>query len=129
MLQDIFYTCYTLLHGYWENSVWPDIYTYSGILLFLTSSFVAILFYWVLNRISAKYYKLKHWFFFLGINAFINTCWALICSYFVGEFIGLPAEVLLFAFVNFFYSIVLFFVISMIIKRGSPHAKYTPLNF
>lgn len=105
-----------------------DVYSYAGYTLLLVTGICCYLYYYVLAKKPGYYFKLRYWLLFMGISAMI----VLAATYFLSaselkKFSSLrpPSFAWNLAVINTLYSLVLFWIISVFIKWGSP-AKTTP---
>ncbi|AKD05768.1 hypothetical protein PKOR_16195 [Pontibacter korlensis] len=100
----------------------------TGLMLFIISLAMVVVYYYVLNRMmSTGLYKTQHWVMFLILNAII--AFIIPITQVTGNEIETHAYTYMFAFVNVVYSLILFFVFSILLKRGSVQAWTTPMKW
>jgi len=124
---DTFYGIFEDL-THWDT--WYDKgYTLGFIILLTISLLFSLLYYQVFGRRGAYFASMKSWFFF-GI-----ICWFLVflISLFVeGNLVfklvlsEFYIEIWIFSLINAFYSLALFTLLSIGLKRFSIHSKYIP---
>lgn len=110
------------------DSFYYIIYPTSGVWLIIISLIFCFLFYYYFNYHYGRYYKIKWFIVFLVLNSLIVFLVTFGISYFnLHKFsCTLFSQYLSFGLINFFYSALLFFIISIIIKWWSPMGKRTP---
>lgn len=117
-----------------------NLYVGIFIWLFFISLFVALLFYYIINH--PKLNNWWGWLIFVGINAIINFVWGwqwtqtdLVAGKMVeydvqtGQNVALDittSNCLCFGVSNAILSLIMFFILSMIIKWGSTNASHAP---
>jgi hypothetical protein len=104
------------------------IYQTSGFVLFGFTISFCVLFYYYFNLKFGNYYKLKTFLIFMLLNSSIIGIFTYIIvrsnlSKFSCIFSG---QYLSFSFINFLYGMILFFIISIVIKKWSPMGYKTP---
>ena len=115
----------------WQT--WSDIgYTIGFIILMATTLIVSAIYYLLLGRKSMRYSTMGKWSSFLGINFILVFLLTLIIegiSVFDLAFGDFFIKLWVFTIINALYSLVLFFVWSLIFKRFSIFSKYIPVKF
>lgn len=100
----------------------------TGLMLFIITLAIVILYYYVLNRVmSTGLYKTQHWVMFLILNAII--AFIIPVMQVSSNDIETHSYTYMFAFVNVVYSLILFFVFSILLKKGSVQAWTTPMKW
>lgn len=99
-----------------------------GIITIAITIVLCCLFYFLFGRMRNKiWFKLSHWIITLSINSSLNFSMAIMqAKWNVAGFVmtgGYPFKV---ALINAILSAVLFFLLSIIIKRWSIYSKYVP---
>lgn len=98
----------------------------------LTLLFVFI-FYYIMNGISnnARYNRTSYWVILMLLNSIIAFFLALrkIGKVMEVHFEDYETYFYVFALENAFYSIILFMVLSLLLKNWSRHAPFTPVKF
>lgn len=99
-----------------RDAFFTNVYQWSGIILFLVTVISCLLYYFYFNKRFGNYYSKRTWFKFMFVTSFIIA----ILSFFVGRsFVSTficPTTPLVawVSVINFFYGLVLFFIISLI---------------
>lgn len=133
MIQNFFSGLYELVLGRplpanYTNDYREVVFPNTGLQLFLLTLALVVVYYYVLNRlISTGLYKTKHWVIVLLLNAAIAFAIPLIQV--SNNDIETHSYTYMFAFVNTVYSLILFFVFSLLLKRGSVQAWTTPTKW
>ncbi|WP_239020948.1 hypothetical protein [Pontibacter arcticus] len=133
MIQNFFSGLYELFLGRplpanFTNDYREVIFPNTGLMLLLITLALVLIYYYVLNSMmSTGLYKTKHWVLFLVLNAII--AFAIPIFQVQGNEVEVHSYTYTFAFVNTLYSIVLFFVFSILLKRGSVQAWTTPTKW
>ncbi len=105
-----------------------SIYPLSGVLLVVSTLLLCIIYYYWFNLRFGKFYKRKSYFFFMIINSFVIGLISFIVakSYLAKFNCTVTSQYLNFGVINFTYGAVLFFIVSILIKKWSPMGKKTP---
>jgi len=126
MLLSIFSNFYQLISGAHQNV--PDyvdeVYDNVGVPTLIIVAIITAVFYLLLGRWKPIFFKSGHWIFTLLLTAIIAAVFAFTSAYrVIGE-----ADNYMFRFslMNSIFSAVLFFILSIILKRLSIFAKRTP---
>ncbi|CAN5783755.1 hypothetical protein BH24BAC1_BH24BAC1_32050 [soil metagenome] len=133
MIQNFFSGLYELVLGRplpanFTNDYREVVFPNTGLQLFLITLALVVVYYYVLNRlISTGLYKTRHWLLVLLLNAVIAFAIPLIQV--SNNDIETHSYTYMFAFVNTVYSLILFFVFSLLLKRGSVQAWTTPTKW
>lgn len=133
MIQNFFSGLYELVLGRplpanYTNDYREVVFPNTGLQLFLITLALVVVYYYVLNRlISTGLYKTRHWIIMLVLNAAIAFAIPLIQV--SNNDIETHSYTYMFAFVNTVYSFILFFVFSLLLKRGSVQAWTTPTKW
>jgi hypothetical protein len=116
-----------------EESIYPLVGSITVVIVF----FVPVFYYLVLNRNTAMLHRLKHWLIFLvlcTIAIFLISYW-MIDSMYQGNGFGSYGSdnsstdnsvMWDFCIKNTILFMIIFFIVSLILKRFSIHAKKTP---
>ncbi|MBA9076125.1 hypothetical protein [Rufibacter quisquiliarum] len=133
MIQNFFSGLYELFLGRpmpanftqdYREVIFPN----TGLLLLVISLALVVLYYYVFNRVmSTGFYKPKHWVVMLLLNAVI--AFAVPIMQVNGNGVETHSYTYTFAFVNAVLSLVLFFVFSLLLKKGSVQAWTTPMRW
>ncbi len=107
-----------------RDRFFSDIYTNSVLILFFLTICSCLFYYYYLNGKFGRYYKRRTYYFIMLINGLLVgtiTYWSSVST--LSSFIC-PTMRLSFslAFINFLYSIVLFFLLSLVIVKILPLA-------
>ncbi len=95
-----------------------------GIVTFVASIVVAMIYYLLVNRMTDKFDQIVHWFIFLSIALVFAFVFAYaIANPYIDE--GNPQPVL-FWVMNTVYALVYFFVASVLLKKASKFATKIP---
>ncbi|MCH8535205.1 MAG: hypothetical protein LAT51_09070 [Flavobacteriaceae bacterium] len=139
MLKDLIANFYELWGGAYlgefSNQMFDnDLYFPVALYSIIIALVITVLYYYVLNRPNIA--KLKIWFLFLMIGAITNAIIAYVSAYndlteifaSINEELpkSFPSDMLMFALINAFWTLVLIFVFSIIIKWKSPNSSYIP---
>ncbi|MER2999511.1 hypothetical protein [Pontibacter populi] len=133
MIQKFFWGLYEMFLGRpipanFTNDYREVVFPNTGLLLVIITLAIVILYYYVLNRVmSTGLYKTQHWVMFLVLNAII--AFIIPITQVTGNEIETHSYTYMFAFLNVIYSIILFFVFSIVLKRGSVQAWTTPMKW
>lgn len=133
MIQKFFSGLYELFLGRpipanFTNDYREVVFPNTGLQLILITLAMVLIYYYLLNRImSTGWYKTQHWVLFLLLNAVIAFAIPLIQVSNNG--IETHSYTYMFAFVNTVYSLILFFLLSILLKRGSVQAWTTPMKW
>ena len=129
MLEGIFDFLYSLVLGYhetYENEYVTDIFPMVGLMMILASAALSAIFYLVLNRTTAKYSTSVYWILFLVLNAIIAFVYAIVKAKEGTAEVSTDNYMILFAAINAAYSVVFYFIFSLIFRKFSLHAERTP---
>lgn len=105
-----------------------DIYSSSVVVLLLITILILVFYYHVLNRFRGTYYGRRTWFIWMAVSfALVFTLTYLNASLVMKSFF-LPVGGYLFwlSMINGIYSIILYFVLSFLVRLGSPAGSNTP---
>ncbi|GGK68099.1 hypothetical protein ACD591_16850 [Rufibacter glacialis] len=133
MIQNFFSGLYELFLGRpmpanFTNDYREVIFPNTGIQLILISLALVLLYYYVLNRaMSTGLYKPKHWIILLIINAVI--AFIVPISQVSSNGVETHSYTYTFALVNAILSLILFFIFSLLLKKGSVQAWTTPMKW
>ena len=133
MIQKFFSGLYELILGRpipanFTNDYREVVFPNTGLMLFIITLAIVLVYYYVLNRVmSTGLYKTQHWVMFLILNAII--AFIIPITQVTGNEIETHSYTYMFAFVNVIYSLILFFVFSILLKRGSVQAWTTPMKW
>lgn len=133
MIQNFFSGLYELFLGRpipanFTNDYREVVFPNTGLQLFLITLVMVLIYYYVLNRmLSTGLYKTQHWVIFLLLNAVI--AFAIPLMQVSNNDIEMHSYTYMFAFVNTIYSLILFFLFSILLKRGSVQAWTTPMKW
>lgn len=133
MIQNFFTSLYELFLGRpmpatFTNDYREVIFPNTGLLLVLISLVMVVLYYYVFNRaLSTGLYKPKHWVIMLLINAI--AAFMIPVMQVSNNGVETHSYTYTFAFVNAILSLVLFFVFSLLLKKGSVQAWTTPMKW
>ncbi|RNI30667.1 hypothetical protein [Rufibacter latericius] len=133
MIQNFFSGLYELFLGRpmpanYTNDYREVVFPNTGIQLILISLAMVILYYYVFNRVmSTGFYKPKHWIIMLIINAVI--AFIVPITQVNGNGIETHSYTYTFALVNAILSLILFFIFSLLLKKGSVQAWTTPMKW
>jgi hypothetical protein len=127
MLLTIFSPFYEWICG--SNGESPEyndngIYDSVGFITVAVTLLLTIVFYVLLGRWKPVFYTIRDWIITLFINAFIGFGLAFTSA--KGELGSIDGYLIRFAIINAIFTIVLFFMLSIILKRASIFAKRTP---
>ena len=114
-----------------RNTFNNDIYPSVGVMLIAVTLFFCLLYYYGLNNLPGYYFKIKYWFLFMLISVLsIAFLTYFLSSNEVKMFSIVKPQKFITALVmvNMFYSIILFYILSICIKWITP-AKTTPKFF
>jgi hypothetical protein len=127
-MEDFFTGIYEFILGILQPE-WSEVCLTVGIILIVVSLISAAVYYFVLNAFFMHWFKIQKWFLVMLINSLLMT----IISYSIAinrlQTPWLDGTVLGFAFINFFYAAVVYFIASCVFFRWSPRARYTPFQF
>ncbi|GAB2536959.1 hypothetical protein [Rufibacter soli] len=133
MIQNFFSGLYELFLGRplpanYTNDYREVVFPNTGLTLFLITLGMVLLYYYVFNRLmSTGFYKTQHWTIMLVLNAVI--------AFFIpimqvnSNGIETHSYTYTFAFVNAVLSVILFFLFSLLFKKGSVQAWTTPMKW
>lgn len=112
-----------------RNMLYTSTYLNAGVVLVATSLTVCVLYYYYFNMRFGRYYSSASWFRFAIINMVLT---AVVTFLIVHNDLGkmsIPVKGYYFSLtlINIVYSIILFFIISMLIKWKSPMGKRSPI--
>ncbi|WP_245964610.1 hypothetical protein [Rufibacter immobilis] len=133
MIQNFFSGLYELFLGRpmpanYTNDYREVIFPNTGLQLILITLALVIVYYYVLNRaLSTGFYKPMHWVIMLIINAAIAFAVPLIQVNSNG--VETHSYTYTFALVNAVLSLLLFFIFSLLLKKGSVQAWTTPVKW
>ncbi|MBD1396373.1 hypothetical protein H9Q13_04290 [Pontibacter sp. JH31] len=133
MIQNFFSGLYELFLGRpipanFTNDYREVVFPNTGLQLFIITLAIVLIYYYVLNRmLSTGLYKTQHWVMFLLLNAVIAFIIPIVQVSSNG--IETHSYTYMFAFVNTIYSLILFFLFSILLKRGSVQAWTTPMKW
>lgn len=133
MIQNFFSGLYELVLGRplpanYTNDYREVVFPNTGLQLFIITLALVVVYYYVLNRLmSTGLYKTGHWVIMLLLNAVL--AFAIPLFQVNNNAIETHSYTYMFAFVNTVYSLILFFVFSLLLKRGSVQAWTTPTKW
>lgn len=133
MIQKLFWGLYELFLGRpipanFTNDYREVVFPNTGLLLVIITLAIVLIYYYVLNRMmSTGLYKTQHWVMFLVLNAII--AFIIPIMQVNGNGIETHSYTYMFAFLNVVYSVILFFLFSILLKRGSVQAWTTPMKW
>ncbi|WP_299762040.1 hypothetical protein [uncultured Pontibacter sp.] len=133
MIQQFFSGLYEMVLGRpipanFTNDYREVVFPNTGLMLFIITLAIVILYYYVLNRVmSTGLYKTQHWVMFLILNAII--AFIIPVTQVSSNDIETHSYTYMFAFVNVVFSLILFFVFSILLKKGSVQAWTTPMKW
>ncbi|WP_299700281.1 hypothetical protein [uncultured Pontibacter sp.] len=133
MIQKFFWGLYEMFLGRpipanFTNDYREVVFPNTGLLLIIITLAIVLIYYYVLNRMmSTGLYKTQHWVMFLVLNAIIAFIIPVVQVNANG--IDTHSYTFMFAFLNVIYSLVLFFLFSILLKRGSVQAWTTPVKW
>ncbi|WP_210464918.1 hypothetical protein [Rufibacter roseolus] len=133
MIQNFFSGLYELFLGRpmpanYTNDYREVVFPNTGIQLILISLALVILYYYVFNRVmSTGFYKPIHWTIMLIINAVI--AFIVPITQVNNNGIETHSYTYTFALVNAILSLILFFIFSLLLKKGSVQAWTTPMKW
>lgn len=126
MLLSIFSSLYEVIIG--ENSNYPEyregIFSTVGLITFIISVVICLIFYLGLGRWKPGFHKISHWIITLVINS--SICFGLSFSMAKGELGESDGYMIRFALVNALYALIYFIIFSLLLKRFSIFPKRTP---
>ena len=122
----VFTPVYEVLIG--ANPLNPEyrdgVFASVGLVSILSSLIICAVFYVALGRWKPVFHKVVHWMITLSICAIIGFSIAYVLT---GNEIGtVDGYAMRFAFINSFYAMIYFSVLSILFKRFSIFAKHTP---
>ncbi len=130
------FAVFSNLRLYFNDTLFQSFFLLASIIALV----VALLYYFVITNIKVQYSKLGYWLLFLLIAAVFSALvtylwhWSNIAQA-KTQNIGQPAVInainegmLKYAFGNFVITGILYFIISLIIKRFNPHTTHTPFK-
>lgn len=126
MLLSIFSNLYQLISGAHQSV--PDyvdeVYDNVGVPTLIIVSIITAIFYLLLGRWKPIFFKSGHWVFTLLLTAIIAAAFAFASAMkVIGE---ADSYMFRFSLMNGIFSAILFFILSVILKRLSIFAKRTP---
>jgi uncharacterized membrane protein HdeD (DUF308 family) len=133
MIQNFFSGLYELFLGRpmpanFTNDYREVVFPNTGILLLVITLAMVVLYYYVLNRVmSTGLYKPKHWAIMLVLNAVI--AFAIPIIQVNSNNVETHSYTYTFALVNAVLSLLLFFIFSLLLKKGSVQAWTTPMKW
>lgn len=127
MLLSIFSTLYELVIG--ENYNYTEyrgsIFSSVGILSFIISVVIALIFYVGLGRWKPVFHKITHWL--ITILVVVIVGFGLAFNIANGVLVHVDGYLIQFALFNSIYSALYFIIFSFVFKRFSIYSKRTPL--
>lgn len=133
MIQNFFSGLYELFLGRpmpanFTNDYREVVFPNTGLLLLIITLALVVLYYYVFNRVmSTGLYKPKHWVVMLIINAII--AFVIPIMQVNNNEIDTHSYTYTFALVNAVLSLILFFIFSLLLKKGSVQAWTTPMKW
>lgn len=125
----LFTSLYEVFIG--ENPDYPEyregIFSSVGLLTFLLAAVIAAVFYAGLGRWRPVFEKTSHWFITLALAALLGFLLAYTQAR--GTLGATDSYTTRFALFNALYSVVYFFLFSILFKRFSIYARHTPFKF
>ena len=130
MLNELFASLYETL--FYTNDFSGDLfnenlYTIIGLVMVVTSLLIPVLYYKIIDRV--KFSKISIWLVFLSLSVIFNFLFCYMYSYNYLSALGLDyssGEYLSFSFINAFYSLLVGFLFSLILKNFSTNCKKVP---
>lgn len=118
-------TCDAILH----SSLCDDLFNYGyyikiGGTCIVVSLVMVMIFYKLIDNPSFRQWY--HWATILAVNFVINFMIGFLIPYLDSKIISLFIDVFKYALLNSFFSIVCFFILSLIVKRFSKNCQTTP---
>lgn len=115
----------------WDT--WTEIgYTIGFLILFISSAVFNTIFYLYLGKRTINYATTGKWTLFLFLNFFVVFALTLIIEttyIFELSFGEIFPKLWVFTFLNACYSLLFFFLLSLVFKRFSVFSKYIPVKF
>ena len=117
-------SCGQAVRNNFQNQVYPE----AGIILIITTLAVSLLYYYYLNFKFGRYYSLTSWFWMMLTNSLIIG----VITYFITRGnLGKPMcpvsnYIIWMGIINSVYGVLLFFLVSLVLKIKSPMGKKTP---
>ena len=111
-----------------RDRFYMDIYQSSGLILFIVTIIICFLYYYYFNNKFGNYYRKKTYFSFMITNSLVIGFFSYIIvkSNLSKLNCATSSQYLSIILINFLYGLILFFVISIIIKWWSTFGKRTP---
>lgn len=130
MLNELFASLYETL--FYTNDFSGDLfnenlYTIIGLVMVVTSLLIPVLYYKIIDIV--KFSKISIWLVFLSLSVIFNFLFCYVYSYNYLSALGLDyssGEYLSFSFINAFYSLLVGFLFSLILKNFSTNCKKVP---
>ena len=130
MLNEFFASLYETL--FYTNDFSGDLfnenlYTIIGLVMVVTSLLIPVLYYKIIDTV--KFSKISIWLVFLSLSVIFNFLFCYMYSYNYLSALGLDyssGEYLSFSFINAFYSLLVGFLFSLILKNFSTNCKKVP---
>ncbi|SFN22425.1 hypothetical protein SAMN05421738_108158 [Algoriella xinjiangensis] len=130
MLNELFASLYETL--FYTNDFSGDLfnenlYTIIGLVMVVTSLLIPVLYYKIIDTV--KFSKISIWLVFLSLSVIFNFLFCYMYSYNYLSALGLDyssGEYLSFSFINAFYSLLVGFLFSLILKNFSTNCKKVP---
>jgi hypothetical protein len=124
---------YFLFEDLQNWSTWTEIgYTIGFLILLISSLIFNTIYYLFLGRRGMRYATTGKWTLFLFLNFFFVFTLTLITEttyIFELNFREIFPKLWVFTLINAVYSLVIFFLLSLIFKRFSVFSKYIPVKF
>jgi hypothetical protein len=107
-----------------QNKIYPEI----GLYLIVLTVIFSVFYYYYLNSRFGRYYSLGSWFFLLGLCSIAVwlTTWLRARSILEDPIIDVSSQLLWIGIINAIYAAVLFVLLALLLKWGSPMGKRTP---
>lgn len=104
-----------------RDILFNDIYQYSGIILLSICLISCLLYYFYFNKRFGKYYKRRTWAIWMVITSIIVSLFTFIIGYSsLSSFLSPTTHLIAWlSVINFFYSLILFFILSIICQLVS----------
>jgi glucan phosphoethanolaminetransferase (alkaline phosphatase superfamily) len=128
MLLSIFSSLYELIIG--ENADFPEyregIFDSVGLITFIFAIVICLLFFVVIGRLKSLLDRMWHWVVTLVIVAVI--AFALAFTQAKGQLGDVDSYLIRFSIFNAIYSVVYFFIFSLLFQRASVYARHLPFK-
>jgi hypothetical protein len=127
MFQDFSAWLYQLLHGIQEPEYEQSVYQQALAALLFWSLVGTAVYYYVIGWVTSEFNMTRHWFLTLVVTCLICMATVVVPVRFAFETWYVPATGYSLALIQGLYTAVLFVLLSLAIKWGSPNARRTPV--